>query len=77
MQGINGPQCTKMLIIFSNRVMHVNVVEGWLDIKFGQISSNSSRITIHEIGLGFCGTNQINTYWWPQIMQPNGWRPEH
>jgi hypothetical protein len=60
MQGINGPQCTKMLIIFSNRVMHVNVVEGWLDIKFGQISSNSSRITIHEIGLGFCGTNQMN-----------------
>jgi hypothetical protein len=49
-----------MLVIFVDRVMHVNVVEGWLDIEFGQISSNSSKKTIHEIGLGFCGANQTN-----------------
>jgi hypothetical protein len=25
--------------------------------KFGQTSNNSSRGTLHEMGLGFCGTN--------------------
>ncbi len=29
-------------------------------IKFGQTSNNSSKRTIHEMGFGFCGTNQTN-----------------
>jgi hypothetical protein len=30
MQGSNGPQCTKMSMIFVNRVMHVSALKGWL-----------------------------------------------
>jgi hypothetical protein len=30
MQGTNGPQCIDMSVIFADRAMHVNAVEGLL-----------------------------------------------
>jgi hypothetical protein len=36
--------------------------------KFGQTSNNSSRGTLHEMGLGFCGTNYSSRYTWNKYI---------